>query len=165
MAQIEDLERFLDDLNRAFRADDPTAGGRAREAGHVDRVRRLYGRLGRGEFAEAVAELAESARLEIIGPPGHPFTGRWDGHAAILAAIRTNFAVVAEQRIDVRSVVAQGHSVVVVAHERGRHVPTGEPYEVDWVQVFTFNSSGRIAWVGEFFGGPAADWRVDPGAP
>jgi ketosteroid isomerase-like protein len=43
----------------------------------------------------------------------------------------------------VRSVVAQGDVVVIVAHERGRFRKSGLPYTLHWVQIFTF-PDGRV---------------------
>jgi ketosteroid isomerase-like protein len=40
--------------------------------------------------------------------------------------------------------VAQGDTVVVLGHEKGRFRPTGRDYELHWVQFFTFRD-GKLA--------------------
>jgi ketosteroid isomerase-like protein len=54
----------------------------------------------------------------------------------------------------VRSVTAQGDTVVVFGHERGRVRETGAPYAVLWVQLFQFRE-GRIGRVVEVVDGYA----------
>jgi hypothetical protein len=48
------------------------------------------------------------------------------------------------QEPEIRSVVAQGDVVVIVAHERGRFRDSRRPYALHWVQMFMFRD-GRVA--------------------
>ena len=81
--------------------------------------------------------------MEFVGPPHAPFVGRWRGREEAARAVRDNFSQVEEQRPEIRTVVAQGDVVVVVAQERGRF-RDGRPYETHWVQLFTFRD-GKLA--------------------
>jgi ketosteroid isomerase-like protein len=66
--------------------------------------------------------------------------------------------MVEDQRPEIRSVTAQGDTVVVIAHERGRVRETGSPYALHWVQLFQFRD-GRIARVLEVIDGYSLEDR------
>jgi ketosteroid isomerase-like protein len=69
-------------------------------------------------------------------------------------AVARNFATVEGQEPEVRSVTAQGDTVAVVAHERGRVRATGSAYALHWVQLVQFRD-GRIGRVLEVIDGYA----------
>jgi hypothetical protein len=53
-------------------------------------------------------------------------------------------SAIENQEPEIRSVVAQGDVVVIVAHEHGRLRDSRRPYTLHWVQMFTFRD-GRVA--------------------
>ena len=54
-------------------------------------------------------------------------------------AVRNNFAMLEEQRPVLKSVVAQGNTVVATGREQGRIRETGQDYDVEFVQFHTFD--------------------------
>lgn len=143
-----------------FHAIDPDAAARPVESGNVRRLLEMYAAVGRSDFAAVVERMTDDIVMTITGPPGHPFNGRWVGRTAVLEALGRNFAMVDEQDVQIISVVAQGETVIVIARERGRYRPSGEPYEGEWAQVFGFRD-GRLEAMREIFSvpNPPADLR------
>jgi ketosteroid isomerase-like protein len=146
--QATPLNAFLEQLDQAFLDGDPQAPAKQAEAENVRTLRQQYEAIAAGDFAAAINLLAEDVELEIVGPPDFPFAGRWRGREDVRAALTRNFALVAQQQPRIDSLTAQGDTVVVVARESGRYVPTGQTYDVHWVQVMRFRD-GRIARVQE----------------
>lgn len=138
------LERFIDVIDRAFREGDAQVDAKHAEARNVSLLREQYLALARGDFDAAVDLFHDDVDLEITGPPAVPFLGRWRGRSEVGEAMRRNFAMVEAQDPEVHSIVAQGDTVVVVAHERGRIRATGSPYSVHWVHICTFRD-GKVA--------------------
>jgi uncharacterized protein len=143
---------FLDRLAHAFREGDPHVDHKHAEAENVRLLREQYQAIARGDFDAAFALLADDVDFEVVGPPDGPFLGRWRGRAQVEEAVRTNFARVEDQHPEVQSLVAQGDTVVLIARERGRYRDSGRPYDVHWVQQFTFRD-GRIVRVREIYQG------------
>jgi ketosteroid isomerase-like protein len=146
----DSIERLIADVRRAFHAMDPEAADRPVESGNVRRLLEIYEAVGRSDFAGVVERMTDDIVMTIAGPPGHPFNGCWVGKAEVLAALGHNFAMVDEQEVRILSVVAQGDTVIVIARERGRYRPSGEPYEGEWAQVFGFRD-GKLEAMREIF--------------
>ena len=144
------FERLVEDVGHAFASGDPDAAAKEAESTNVRLIQSMLAAIGRGEFDAALAHVAEDVVLVIAGPEGHPFNGRWAGRAEVSGALGRNFALVEDQRVEVRSVVAQGETVVVMARERGRYRPSGVGYEAEWAQVYGFRG-GQLQMMREFF--------------
>jgi ketosteroid isomerase-like protein len=153
MAQIANVD-FFEQISAGFRHNDPEADNKATEAARVRTIQVLLHAIARGAFADIVDLTTDDFTLEVIGPPHFPMAGRWQGRDDVLAALRRNFSLVAEQRPQVLSVIAQGDSVVIIAHEQGQIRATGKAYESTWVQEYTFRS-GMLAAVREIIAGNA----------
>ncbi len=138
------IARFLDALPPAFADGDPNAAAKAAEADNVRRIQEQYRAIARGDFAAALAYLADDIDMEVVGPPELPFAGRWRGRDQVADAWAKNFGMLEDQRPEIQSVTAQGDTVVIVARERGRFRTTGRAYDVHWVQLFTFRD-GKVA--------------------
>jgi len=149
----ESIQRLIADVRRAFHLIDPEAASRPVESGNVRRLLEMYEAVGRSDFVGVVERMTDDVVMTITGTPGHPFNGRWVGRAAVLEAMGRNFAMVDEQEVQIVSVVAQGETVIVIARERGRYRPSGEPYEGEWAQVFGFRG-GRLEALREIFSVP-----------
>ncbi|HWE35837.1 MAG TPA: nuclear transport factor 2 family protein [Isosphaeraceae bacterium] len=166
--QPEAVRGFIDRLEGAFREGDPLVDGKGAEAENVRRIQDQYRAIARGDFAAVLDLLHEEVDFEISGPPGVPFVGRWRGRDEVAAAVRGNFAMVEDQWPEVRAVIAQGDTVVIVAHEHGRFRAdeggNGTDYALHWVQVFTFRDE-KVARFHEIIDGyaiglPAAQRRI-----
>ena len=68
--------------------------------------------------------------------------------ATLEPEIHRCFAQFADQYPELEHVVARGASILVVAEETGRYVPTNEPYDVWWLHAFVVRD-GKIARVRE----------------
>ena len=147
MAQIADGS-FFEQVSRAFRAHDPDVDAKHRESEHVRTIQLIYHAIARGAFDESLPLMTDDMTLEICGPDSIPFCGKWHGKHAVLAAMRDNFGRFENQRPRIQSVVAQGDIVIVTAHEQGTVRATGEPYDVHWMQEFTF-ANGKVRGVRE----------------
>ena len=151
------LEQFIDSIDPAFRAGDVLVHTKAAEARNVEVLREGMRALATGDFEGAVALLFhDDIDLEITGPPAVPFLGRWRGRTEAGEAIRRNFAMLEGQEPEIRSIIAQGDTVVIVAHERGRMRETGSPYASHFVQVATFRG-GKIVRFHEIVDGYAIE--------
>jgi ketosteroid isomerase-like protein len=153
MAQIANFD-FFEQVSAGFRQNDAEAANKTKEAARVRTIQVLLHAIARGAIADIFDLTTEDFTLEVICPPHFPMAGRWQGRDDVLAALTRNFSLVAEQRPQVLSVVAQGDSVVIIAHEQGQIRVTGKPYEATWVQEYTFRN-GNLAAVREIIGGDA----------
>ena len=142
------LTTFIDGLPAAFRAGDPAAEAKTAEAANVDRVQGLFRAILRGDQQAFLDGLAEDVELEILSPPGFPFAGHWTGRPQVAAAVATNFGRIENQRPTLRTVTAQGDTVISVGQERGRVKGAAADYHVHWVQVFTLRD-GKVARIRE----------------
>ena len=158
------VNAFIDDLHRAFHEDDANAAAKDAEAANVRRLQEQYRALARGDFPTFLSHFADDIEMEIIGPDDVPFVGRWTGRQQVAEAVRRNFALVEDQRPEVQTLVAQGDLLVIIAREQGRFRATGRPYDVHFVQVFTFRN-GKVAHFREIFdSAPMLDSAHQPAA-
>jgi uncharacterized protein len=148
---------FVRQLQSAFEQGDPLAKTKLEEQTNVRVLQEQFKAILAGDFAALGGTLAEDAELEILGPPGVPFLGRWQGRQQLRDTIARNFGMVQDQQPEILTVVAQGDTVVVTGRERGRFRPSGRPYDVHWVQFHTYRG-GKTTRIRE--------WIVDtePGA-
>ncbi len=137
------FEAFVNGLLPAYLEGDANAKSKETESANVDRLVAMYRAVGLGDFQTVLDYFDEDMDMEIIGPSIIPISGRWRGKAQIAAALVRNFSMFEDQRPEVQTVVAQADRVVVVGHEQGRFKPTGRPYEIHWVQIFTFRD-GKV---------------------
>lgn len=140
------LQRFLEHFLTAYQCNSTDATARAREEANVRVVHAVYEALGRADLPGFAARLADDVVLEILGPPHSAIAGRWQGRDEVLQAVIRNFAQFADQYPELEHVVARGDSILVVAEETGRYLPTGEPYDVWWLQAFVVRD-GQITRV------------------
>ena len=137
MVQIADSS-FFEQVSESFKTDDPDIAKKEREAARVSVVQLMYHAIARSAFEELMELTTDDLILEIVGPNNSPFNGRWKGREEVLAAVKKNFSLVADQRPTMQSVVAQGDIVIVVARETGRMKETGKQYDVHWMQEYLF---------------------------
>jgi ketosteroid isomerase-like protein len=144
----DDLSQFIQSLGPAFRSNDPLSDARMMERDNVATLHRVYQHLGSADYDAIASEMTEDVELEIIGPAVVPFVGKWKGTLRVIQAIKQNFTFVQNQRPEIVNLTAQGNSVVVVAREQGECVQTGKPYDIHWVQIFTFRD-GKLCRIHE----------------
>ena len=141
---------LLDQVYTAYLRGDEGAERKVQEQANVRLLQRAYQAFLEGNGEGLLATLADDVDWHIAGPDEVPFVGAARGRDEVAAVLRKSFQTVEDQRPEVHEVIAQGDTVVVVGHERGRCKPTGAPYEGFWVHVFTFRD-GQIAKFREYF--------------
>jgi ketosteroid isomerase-like protein len=146
------MRAFVEGIEPAFRRGDSTVENKVAETENVQVLREFYRAIARGDLATAASYFHDDMDLEITGPPSLPILGRWRGRDEVAAAVVSNFAMLKDQRPEIRSLIAQGDGVVVFGHEEGVFVATDASYAVHWVQVYRFRD-GRIAHLHEIVDG------------
>ena len=115
-----------------------------RRTAHIRSVQERVEAIGRGDLSAALENAADDVILEIFAPPEF----RWIRHArgidALRAAMAHNFESVENQTPEILNVLAEGDNVVLFGRERGAIRETGQPYDVQFVERFTF-LEGRLA--------------------
>jgi ketosteroid isomerase-like protein len=104
-------------------------------------LHRAYDAIIQGDFNLFGESLTEDVELRICG--FGPMDGAWRGRDEVVAATRRNFALVANQKPEVESMISQGDSIAVLLRERGMFKSSGQTYSVRGVQWFTF-ANGKI---------------------
>jgi ketosteroid isomerase-like protein len=100
-----------------------------------------------GNFEAFGESLADDAELNVRG--FGLLDGTWHGRAAVVAATRRNFGLLAGQKPEIESMISQGGSVAVLLRESGVFKSSGLAYNVRGVQWFTF-ADGKIKKIDEF---------------
>ncbi len=145
------IATFIEQLPTAFRKGDPGASTKRPEAENVRLLQEQYRAISRHDFNAALAYFADDVEFEVLGPQNLPIAGHWHGRAEVATALAKNFALLADQQPVVHDLVAQGDSVVVFVRERGRFLPTGQGYDVTFVQMFQFRE-GKVVRIREICG-------------
>jgi ketosteroid isomerase-like protein len=148
----EFMRAFVEGIEPAFRQGDSSVEHKVAESENVRVVRELYRAIERGDLAALSDCFHNDMDLEITGPPSLPILGRWRGRDEVATAVASNFAMLENQRPEIRSLIAQGDTVVIVGREEGFIVASGASYAVHWVQIYRFQD-GRIAQLHEIVDG------------
>jgi ketosteroid isomerase-like protein len=141
-------QQFFDTFEAAFQEGDTNLASKSEEASNVRQVQQIYRILAQGDFSALGELLADDVVFEIIGSSDNPFAGYAQGRQQVIDAARHNFTQLEEQRPEIEAVVAQGDTVVVMARERGRYVPTGQEYDFHWVHLYRFKE-GKLKGIRE----------------
>jgi uncharacterized protein len=99
-----------------------------------------------GDFDAFGQAVTDDVELNIRGLG--ELDGSWRGRDEVVAATRKNFALLAEQKPEIESMIAQGDSIAVLLRESGIFKSNGQPYRVRGVQWFTF-AGGKIKKIDE----------------
>lgn len=142
------IARFIDSWSRDNHSQDSLADARQIERENLTTLERLYREVKNGRFETILTCFADDVELEIIGPAVVPFCGKWRGVTEVLDAIQKNVSQVQNQRSEIVNLTAQGTSIVIVSREQGEAISTGKPYDIHWVQIFTFRD-GKLCRIHE----------------
>ena len=111
---------------------------------HLRSVQTQMDAISRGDIASLLNEAHEDVQLDIFAPPEFKWIRHAKGLDELRRAVELNFGSVDDQRPEISNVIAQGDSVVLIGRERGTIRASGEPYDVQFVEKFTFRD-GRLA--------------------
>jgi ketosteroid isomerase-like protein len=100
----------------------------------------------RGDF-EAFGEWV-TADVEMNIRGFGAMDGSWQGRDEVIAATRRNFAMLAEQKPEIESMILDGDRIAVLLRESGIFKSNGLAYNVRGVQWFTFEE-GKIKKIDE----------------
>lgn len=102
--------------------------------------------VARGDFDAVLKEALPDVALDIFAPPEFSWIRRAQGASELRRAMEHNFSTLEDQQPRVTDVFAEGETVVLFGREQGRIRATGQRYDVEFVEKFTF-SEGRLAAV------------------
>lgn len=117
-----------------------------RRAGHIKSIQAQIDALTRGDITGVLQNAHEDVSLEIFAPLQFSWVTRARGTDGVRRAIAHNFDSVDEQQPELLNIVSEGDVVVLIGRERGVIRASGERYDVQFVQRFTFHD-GRLAAV------------------
>jgi len=121
------------------------------EAANTAVVKQAYAAFGRGDVQGILDVLdANIVWRAVVGASADvPTSGLRRGKAAVNEFFGLVAASMAFDSFEPREFVAQGDKVVALGHYRAKAVPTGRPFESDFVMVFTL-SNGKVTEFQEF---------------
>ena len=114
-------------------------------ASNLRSIQEQFDAIAAGDLASIVARADESVTLEMYVPPELPFILHASGADAFREAVHKNFGAVTNQRPEVRDLFAEGNRVVLFGRETGTIRATGEHYDMEFVERFTFRGDRLIA--------------------
>jgi uncharacterized protein len=143
----DDVSKLISSHETIVCHEDRLSGDKIVERDNLLTLYRVFQNLGTDEQDAIAAELTDDVEFEIIGPAMVPFTRKWEGITHVLPAVQQHLADRTQQR-DIVNFVVQGNSIVVVSREQSESLQTGEPYDIHWVQIFTFRD-GKLCRINE----------------
>lgn len=121
----------------------PGSAVESTKGAHARAVMRLLHAAAMGDYEAAGEVLADDVRFEILACNVTFPVRRAVGRAAMIEALKQNFPVVTDQQMELLAFVEDDTHCVMIHHESGRVVATGERYEGYGTFLFTF-AGGRI---------------------
>ena len=113
-------------------------------------VRAAYEAFLRRDVATILTMVADRVDWECVGSPGLPYAGRRTDKQGVAAF----FAQVAQADditvFEPREFIEAGDCVTVLGIEKASARETGQPYESEWVHVFTVVDGKVTRWRGFF---------------
>lgn len=109
-------------------------------------VQQQMAAIAKGDYETVLSQALPSVRLDIFAPPEFPWIRRAEGAAELRRAMEHNFSSVDDQRPRILDVFTEGDTVVLFGREAGRIRSTGQAYDVEFVEKFTFRGE-RLASV------------------
>ena len=110
----------------------------AGSASHVRSVGAQLDAIAHGDLSAVLERAHPDVQLEIFAPPEFPWIRRASGIEELRHAIAHNFGAVTEQAPEIANVLTESDTVVLIGRERGVIRATGQRYDVQFVQRYTF---------------------------
>ena len=115
------------------------------EEENVSKVKRLYDSFKRREVDSIMAMFAVNAVMHGPAPSGVvPWGGTYNGRSGVAQFFKTLGESLEPQQFDLNDFIAQDNKVVVLGYQKGRAKPTGRPYEIEFVHVWTIRDDGKF---------------------
>jgi ketosteroid isomerase-like protein len=120
------------------------------ESENVLTVRRLFSCFGQGDITGAVGLLRDNVEWHVAGRPEIiPWAGTHLGQEQVARFFTILAETVELQVLELRKLITQDDTVVVLGHEQSRVKPTDRICKSDWVMVFTLRD-GQITRFREY---------------
>ena len=101
--------------------------------------------IAKGDFDAVLSQAAPEVTLDIFAPPEFQWIRRAEGIAELRRALEHNFGSVEQQRPHISNVFTEGDTVVLFGREQGRIRATGQDYDMEFVEKFTFRDDRLLA--------------------
>ena len=119
--------------------------GVGQEEENVNMVKRLYDVFKRREVYSIMDMFADDAVMYGPAPSGVlPWGGTYNGRSGVAQFFKTLGESLEPQQFDLNDFIAQYNKVVVLGYQKGRAKPTGRPYEIEFVRVWTIRDGKFI---------------------
>lgn len=112
---------------------------------HIRSVQSQIDAIAKGDFDAVLAQAAQNVTLDIFAPPEFPWIRQARGLAQLRKALEQNFGSIDDQQPEITNVYSQGDVVVLFGRERGRIRATGQAYDIEFVQRFTFRNEQLVS--------------------
>jgi ketosteroid isomerase-like protein len=120
-------------------------GGGRQEEENVSMVKRLYDAFKRRELHSMMDMFADDAVMHGPAPSGVlPWGGTYNGRSGVAQFFKTLGESLVPQQFDLNDFIAQDSKVVVLGYQKGHAKPTGRPYEIEFVHVWTISDYGKF---------------------
>lgn len=115
------------------------------EEENVSKVKRLYDSFKRREVHSIMDMFADDAVMHGPAPSGVvPWGGTYNGRSGVAQFFKALGESLEPQQFDLNDFIAQENKVVVLGYQKGRVKPTGRPYEIEFVHVWTIRDDGKF---------------------
>jgi len=135
---LRQLVQRLDDWQTA---NAPLVAAQRREARNIACLRTVFDALSRADFEPAFAHLTHDTSYSLYAAGQISFQLAGDGLEAVREGMRTNFAAVEFERIDIDTLVAQDDAVMIVARQRGRWRESGVAFDERIILEYLFRDA------------------------
>jgi ketosteroid isomerase-like protein len=108
------------------------------EEENIGIVKRLYDAYKRHDISSVLDMFTDDAVLHGPAPAGVlPWGGIYDGRGRIADFFKALGESLEPHQFELRDFIAQGNKVVVLGYQRGLAKPTGRPYEIEFVHLWS----------------------------
>lgn len=115
----------------------------SKEERNVVTVKQLYDAFKRRDISTVVNMSTDD--VVMYGPTPAAGVLPWGGARRGRDGVAQFFKVLGESlephQFELHDFIAQGNKVVVIGYQKGRAVPTGKPYEIEFVHIWTLHST------------------------
>ncbi len=122
------------------------AAGRQEGEQNVSIVKQLYDAFKRRDAHSIIDMFSDDAIMHGPTPSTSvlPWGGTYNGRSGVTQFFKALGESLEPQQFDLNDFIAQDNKVVVLGYQKGRAKPTGRPYEIEFVHVWTIRDDGKF---------------------
>jgi ketosteroid isomerase-like protein len=118
---------------------------RKEEEEDINIVKQLYDAFGRSDISSVLDMFADDAVAHGPAPAGVlPWGGVHNGRGGVAELLKALGESLEDEQFELREFIAQGNKVVVPGYAKGHAKPTGRPYEIEFVHLWSVRD-GKIS--------------------